>query len=197
VHWQNKNYKPKRKKMKQKFIAAAALLMVIAVTNAQEKMFTKTGKISFYSKTPIENIEAHNKATISVLDKTSGQIDFSVLMKGFEFEKALMQEHFNENYVESDRFPKANFKGRLTDISKLNFAKDGKYVLPVTGKLTIHGETKEVNVNGIFIVEGGKLLAQCAFTIDPADYKINIPGVVKDKIAKAIQINVNLAYDKM
>lgn len=183
--------------MKQKFIAAIVLVLAATVGNAQEKLFTKTGKISFFSKTPVEDIEAHNKATISVLDKTSGQVEFSVLMKGFEFEKALMQEHFNENYVESDKFPKANFKGRLTDISKLNFAKDGKYVVPVTGKLTLHGETKEVNVNGVFTVEGGKLLAQCAFTVDPADYKINIPGVVKDKIAKAIQINVNLAYDKM
>jgi polyisoprenoid-binding protein YceI len=70
-------------------------------------------------------------------------------------------------------------------------------MVPVTGKLTIHGETKDVIVNGAFTVEGGKLLAQCVFNIDPADYKINIPGVVKDKIAKSIQINVNLAYDKM
>jgi hypothetical protein len=105
--------------MKQKFIVITALLLIAAVTNAQEKLFTKTGKISFFSKTPMEDIEAHNKATISVLDKTSGQLEFSVLMKGFEFEKALMQEHFNENYVESDKFPKANFKGRLADIGKL------------------------------------------------------------------------------
>jgi polyisoprenoid-binding protein YceI len=183
--------------MIQQFILAAALLLSATFTNAQEKLFTKTGKISFSSKTPVEDIEAHNKATISVLDKTSGQVEFSVLMKGFEFEKALMQEHFNENYVESDKFPKANFKGKLTDITKLNFTKDGKYILPVTGKLTIHGETRDVNVNGTFTVEGGKLLAHCVFNVDPADYKINIPGVVKDKIAKSIQINVNLAYDKM
>src|SRR5882762_5343542 len=105
----------------KKVLLLAAGLVIGALAFSQDRVFTRKGQISFYSKAPLEDIEAHNKAAVRVLDKTTGQLEFSVLMKGFEFEKALQQEHFNEDYVESDKYPKAVFKGKLADVSKVKF----------------------------------------------------------------------------
>jgi polyisoprenoid-binding protein YceI len=171
--------------------------MIGLVAISQERVFTKNGEIAFYSKAPMENIEAHNKTAISVIDKTSGQMEFSVLMKGFEFEKALMQEHFNENYVESNKFPKANFKGKITDWNKVDIAKDGQYAVTVNGQLTIHGQTKDVEAKGNIIVKAGALSSSAEFNIVLDDYKIDVPAIVKDKIAKNVKIVVNATYEKM
>src|SRR5688572_5029035 len=101
------------------------LVMVAAVSFSQDKFYTKTGKIDFYSKAPLEDIEAKNKTVTAVIDSKSGAIQFQVQMKGFEFEKKKMQEHFNESYVESDKFPKSEFKGNITNNSEINYTKDG------------------------------------------------------------------------
>jgi polyisoprenoid-binding protein YceI len=164
---------------------------------SQDRVFTKTGKISFFSKAPLENIEAHNNAAISVIDKTTGQMEFSVLMKGFQFEKALMQEHFNENYVESSKFPKASFKGSITEWKKIDLSKDGKIPVNVSGQLTIHGETKEVTAKATISVTGGTISSAAEFSIVLDDYKISIPSLVKDKIAPNVLISVNANYEKM
>src|SRR5687768_4455396 len=125
--------------MNKKSILLAVMISAAGLVNAQDKYFTKTGKISFYSKAPMEDIEAKNKTVAAVMDIKTGALQFSVLMKSFEFEKALMQEHFNENYVESDKFPKADFKGSVVNNSSVNYSKDGTYNTMVKGKLTIHG----------------------------------------------------------
>jgi polyisoprenoid-binding protein YceI len=178
------------------YLSFVALLLSVVVFS-QERIFTKTGSISFFSKAPLEDIEAHNKAAISVIDKSTGQMEFSVLMKGFEFEKALMQEHFNENYVESSKFPKASFKGKITDWNKVAITTDGKYPVTVNGALTIHGETKEVTAKGVILVSGGAISSSSEFNIALDDYKISIPALVKDKIAKNVRIVVNATYQKM
>lgn len=180
--------------MKKLFIIAGALL-IGASAFSQDRIFTRSGKISFYSKAPLEDIEAHNAGAVSVIDKTTGQLEFSVLMKGFEFEKALMQEHFNEKYVESDKYPKATFKGKINDISKVNFGKDGKYTVAISGKLTLHGETKDVNTNAVITVQGTNVNGTSEFTVSVDDYKIAIPGLMKDKIAKTVKVVVNCNYE--
>src|SRR4030095_1374411 len=125
-----------------KLLVVYSLLSLVSITaSAQNRLLTRNGSISFYSKAPLENIEANAQTAVSVLDKKTGQLEFSVLIKSFAFEKALMQEHFNENYLESDKFPKSVFKGRIEDVSKVNFGEDGKYNVVVTGDLTIHGES--------------------------------------------------------
>jgi len=133
----------------------------------------------------------------AAIDKGTGQIEFSVLMKGFEFAKALQQEHFNENYVESDKYPKATFKGKLADVSKVKFSTDGSYTVPVSGQLTIHGETKDISTNATITVKGGAVSGHTEFTISLDDYKISIPALVKDKIAKSVKIVVNCNYENM
>ena len=174
----------------------AVLLIVIAIAGyCQEKYFTKVGKVTFYSKAPLEDIEAKNNNAVSVFDKSTGQVEVSTLMKAFEFEKALMQEHFNENYIESDKFPKSVFRGMINDLASIDFAKDGKYNTSVAGRLTLHGETKDISAPVILNINNGKLSAAADFKIRPEDYKISIPALVKDKIGKEIRIMVEINYE--
>lgn len=181
--------------MKKLMLSVIMLLAVTAVSQAQEKYFTKTGKITFYSSTPMEDIEAHNKTTTSVIDTKTGKMEFAVLMKAFQFEKALMEEHFNENYVESSKFPKANFSGTITNLEDVNFEKDGTYKTMVKGNLTIHGVTKAIEVPGTITVKNGAIQAISTFNIAPEDYNIEIPNLVRDKIAKQIKVTVDMNYE--
>ena len=157
-----------------------------------QRYFTKTGKISFFSRAPMENIEAVNRKATCVLNAQTGQMDFAVLMKAFEFEKALMQEHFNENYVESDKYPKAIFRGKIENLSTINFQKDFTYNVVISGDLTIHGVTKNVKTKGTFTVNSGKIKANATFTILLSDYKISIPSAVKEKISNEVKIIVDM-----
>ena len=171
--------------------------MITTVSPAQEKLLTRNAFISFYSKAALENIEAHSQTAASVLDKKTGKMEFSVLIKSFEFQKALMHEHFNENYLESDKFPKSVFAGRINDPSKVDFGQDGKYTETVTGQLTIHGETRTITAPVAFTVQKSVVTAVAEFFIDLADYKISIPGIVKDKISKTVKIAVKLKYESI
>src|SRR5436190_17933729 len=108
-------------------LISVAVLLFAGFANAQSKFFTKSGKISFYSKAAIEDIEAVNKTTTVVMDIQTGESQFSVHMKGFEFRKALMQEHFNENYIQSDKYPKSDFKGAIVNSNDIDFKKNGTY----------------------------------------------------------------------
>ena len=182
--------------LKKSIMMAGALVMTLAALS-QDKYFTKTGKIEFYSKAPMEDIEAKNKTVAAVLDAKTGALQFSVLMKSFEFEKALMQEHFNENYVESDKYPKADFKGTIANNGSVNYTKDGTYNVTVKGKLTIHGVTKNIETPGTIKVAGGKIDAASTFNILVSDYNISIPSVVKDKISNSIQITVDTKLEPL
>ena len=182
---------------KKNLVALAGLVLFATAVNAQDRYFTKTGTIAFYSKASLEDIEAKNKTVTAVLDTKSGAVQFSVQMKGFEFEKKLMQEHFNENYVESDKYPKADFKGSISNNSSVNYTKDGSYNVTVKGKLTIHGVTKDVTAPGTIKVSAGKIDASSTFNILLADYKISIPSVVKDKISNSIKITVDTKLEPL
>src|SRR5689334_8859827 len=110
--------------MNRKLTVLFIVMITASACFAQVKYFTKTGKINFFSKATLEDIEAKNKTVTAVIDSKSGAVQFSVQMKGFEFEKKLMQQHFNENYVESDKFPKGEFKGMITNNSEINYTKN-------------------------------------------------------------------------
>lgn len=181
--------------MKQMTLLFAFLLALSPFAMAQ-KYYTKNGSISFFSKTSLENIKADNNQVMSVLNAQTGEIQFSVLIKGFHFEKALMEEHFNENYLESEKFPKATFKGNITDLARVSFNTDGMYTVPVSGDLTIHGVTRKVNTTGTVTIKGGKVSATSKFLVKLSDYNISIPNVVKDNIAEAVEVNVNSSFDQ-
>lgn len=178
-----------------KKIQLSLVMSLMAVSLMAQTYFTKTGKIDFFSTTPMENIEAVNNEVSSFLNVEKNELVFAVLIKSFRFEKALMQEHFNENYMESDKFPKAQFKGNLQDFDPNNYKKDGEYKVNVKGDLTIHGVTKNVTVPGIIIVKNGKIAALSKFKVRCKDYDIKIPSVVANKIAEEIDVNVDIKYE--
>lgn len=182
---------------KKNGIVILALLMSASASFAQNKFFTKTGKIDFFSKSSMEDIEAKNKTVTAVVDSKSGAIQFSVQMKGFEFEKKMMQEHFNENYVESSKYPKGEFKGTITNNADINYTKDGSYTVKVKGKLTMHGVTKDIETSGTVKVNGGKLDVNSVFNILLSDYKISIPAVVKEKVSNSIKITVDCKLEPL
>jgi len=164
----------------------AFFLFFITLTfsvNAQKYM-TKNGYIGFFSHTAMEDIKADNNQVAGILDISTGEMVFQALVKSFHFDRALMEEHFNENYMESDKFPKSSFKGKLTNLSSVDFSKPGTYAVDVEGDLTIHDVTNKVSTKGTIEVIQGGINANSKFNISPEDYKINIPGVVRDKINK-------------
>jgi len=182
--------------MKIRFIAVVIMAMAVQGVVAQKYM-TKTGKIRFFSDTPMEKIEAVNKQVNSALDLSNGQMVFKVLMKSFEFEKALMQEHFNENYVESHKFPNAAFKGTVAGIAAIDFSKNGKHNVEVEGDLTIHGVTKKVKTKGTLESKDGKIIGHAVFNVVVKDFEISIPTAVVKQISDTIEITVDLTYDKL
>ena len=177
--------------LKKNLILFVTLVLTVSVSFGQGKFYTKTGKVSFISKAPLEEIEGKNKTVTAVVDSKTGAMQFAIQMKGFEFEKQLMQQHFNENYVESDKYPKAEFKGTISNNSTINYSKDGSYPAKVKGKLTIHGVTKDVETTGTVKINGGKIDANSTFNVLISDYNIKIPAVVKDKVSNTIKITVD------
>jgi hypothetical protein len=174
-------------------IMILGMIFMTQFTQAQ-KLICKNGHVWFHSKTPIEEIEAHNRQSVSILDPNTGDLQFSLLIKAFEFKIALMQEHFNENYMESDKYPKAGFTGKITHLDKIDFKKDGVYPVQVTGDLTIHHVTKPITTQGTLEVKDGSVIARAKFVVIPEEYGIDIPALVKDKIAKEVDINVDATY---
>jgi len=177
--------------MKKLFWMLALLYSSNAVA---QKVYTKNGNVSFFSKTPLEDISADNNQVTAVFNQQTGDLQFSLLIKSFHFKKALMEEHFNENYMESGKFPKAVFKGKLNNLGAVDFTKDGSYPVIVTGDLSIHGITKNVSVPGRIVIQGSVISTSGSFNVTPGDYGIKIPRLVRDNIAQNINITVNCMY---
>jgi len=171
-----------------------SLLTMLVLSASGQKYMTKTGFISFFSHTPMEDIKGDNNQVASVIDISTGEMVFQVLIKSFHFEKTLLEEHFNENYMESDKFPKASFKGKITNLSTVDFKKNGSYEVQVEGDLTIRDVTKKMSVKGILEVVTGGINTNSKFIIAPEDFNIEIPSVVRENIAKTIEVTVTMKY---
>lgn len=185
-------------KIQVKIPIIISVLVLIGISGYSQKYLTKNGEIRLYSETPLETVNPDNKQVNSALDITTGDFVFKVLMKSFVFEKALMQEHFNENYVESDKFPNATFQGKVTNIKSIDFTKPGSYDVQVEGDLTIHGVTRKISEKGNFTVESGdKIHGTSTFFVKPADYDIKIPSAVMGKIAESMQVIVDVELAKI
>ena len=169
---------------------------VISVTSGQ-KFYTKNGHVHFLSEAPIETIQSNNNNAYVVLDGATGQFEFSVLIKGFNFEKALMQQHFNENYLESDKFPKSVAKGSVLNWSAIRLDSDHEYNVNVSGQLTIHGITKPFSTQGKLVIKDGMISIFSTYTIVIADYGIEIPKVVRDNISKTVKVTISADLQPM
>ena len=175
-------------------LSCFVLLQSISTTVAAQKVYaTKTGQLFFNATGGIEKIAAVNNQVDSKFVDTTGQIVFAVLVKGFKFETQLMEDHFNENYMESTKFPKADFKGYIKNIKEVDFTKDGNYPVTVEGALTIHGVSKQVSTKGNMQVQAGKPTLVGEFSVQIKDY--GIKGLyIGEKIAADAKIKVNCKY---
>ena len=169
--------------------------IAFAAASYAQLQFTRNGKISFFSTTPVEDIKAQSNEVVSFLDTKKGELRFQVLIKGFVFPKAAMQQHFNsKDYMYSDSFPQSSFKGSITNLSEVNFSKDGTYKVKVKGDLTLHGVTKPVTAAGSITIKGGAASANAVFKINREDYKVTVPSFTSSKIAKDIEITIDCKY---
>jgi polyisoprenoid-binding protein YceI len=177
--------------------AAGFLLLLLyyfasSSVQAQQLFTATTSEITFFSDAPLEDIEAVNKASQSLLNTSTREIAVKVPIKSFVFPKSLMQEHFNENYLESEKFPYAMFKGKINEA--IDFAKAGTYDVTATGKLAIHGVERDQTLKGKLTVMPGKMNLNATFEVLLADHKIKIPEVVFMKIAEKIAVSCQFAY---
>jgi polyisoprenoid-binding protein YceI len=169
------------------------ILMLLAVFKAPaQQLVTRNGYIGFFSKTPLEDIKAETSQANAAVDLSKQSLAFAVLIKGFLFTKELMQQHFNENYVESDKFPKATFSGTYT--GNVDVTKPGTYPVRVSGDLTLHGVTRHIDVPATFQVQSGMLTGKTSFALKPEDFDIKIPALVREKIAQQITVSVNVSF---
>jgi hypothetical protein len=183
--------------MKKLFVTLIIAVLALGTQVQAQKYITKNGKIHFYSDAPAEKIEAFNHQVNSALDISTGDFIFRVLMKSFQFEKALMQEHFNENYVESHKYPNATFTGKVTNFNEIDFKKAGTYQAKIEGDLTIHGITQKISEQGTFEVKNDKIHGKSTFYVAVADYDIKIPQAVITNIAEKIEVNVDILLEPL
>ncbi len=179
--------------MKAPYYQLLLIGLLFTFDGFSQRYSTKTGFIGFYSKTSLEDIKAENNQVYSVLDLTSHRLAFAALLKGFLFPKELMQEHFNENYVESDKYPKATFSGTCT--GEMDLTKDGTYQVVIKGDLNLHGITKPIETTAQLIVTKDHINGTSVFKIKPEDFNITIPGIVRDKIANEMDIKVQTDWE--
>ena len=164
---------------------------LIFLTKSQAQIYMADScRVSFFSAATIEDITAVNTVSKPVMSTATGDIQISITNELLMFKKKLMQEHFNENYVESDKYPKATFSGAYTGDVPLD--KDGVYKVTVNGRLTLHNVTRTIETAATLEVKGGHLLGVAEFKVKPEDFNIGIPSIVRDKIDKEIMVKVNI-----
>ncbi len=161
-------------------------LLIVSQVKSQDTFLTKTGYVSFFSHSLVEDIKADNNQGVSIINTKTGEIAIQVLMRSFKFEKALMQEHFNENYVESDKYPKAIFKGSILNFEKLP---NEQTTVNIAGILTVHGKEKKVETKAILQTTSDEIILRGNFMVEVADFDIKIPSVVINNIAKVVKIS--------
>ncbi|MET3981313.1 hypothetical protein ABIB62_003835 [Mucilaginibacter sp. UYP25] len=175
-----------------KYIGVILLAWFATNRAGQDIYVCKTAVVTLYSRAPIEDIDARSDKGTSVFNTTTGDLAFSVPIRSFKFDKSLMQEHFNENYMESDKYPQATFKGKLTD--KPDLTKDGTYPVTASGVFDIHGVKQTRTITGKVTVAGGAISLSSEFMVACKDHKIDIPTLVFQNIAETVKIKVTAAY---
>lgn len=180
--------------MKTQLVSLMLLLSGVTMVNAQDKLVTRSGEVTFISSTPVEEFEAKNNQAASILTKNDNMLAFNVLLKSFKFEKALMEEHFNEKYVHSDKHPSAKFKGNIPSSVDLNIPKTHEGV-EIDGEMTFHGVTKPVKAIADIVVNADNTVnINSNFDLTLEDYNVEIPSLVKEKIAKDVKVTVVANY---
>jgi hypothetical protein len=178
--------------MKKQLFILILLITSVSVFG-QDKFIAKNAYISFFSTTGVEDILGESNEAVTILDATKGEVVFQALSTTFHFKRALMEEHFNENYMESSKFPKTKFKGTIEGFTK-DMLKAPVANIKITGQLNVHGVEKTITVPGTIGLEDGKLVATAKFKVTPEEYGIIIPSLVRDKIGKEMEITIKDTY---
>lgn len=175
------------------FLAVMSLTPLFSIAQVYK---TSTGKISFVSKTRIEEFTANNAQVEAAIAPAKNQIQFRVPVNGFVFKSGLMQKHFQENYMETSQFQYSNFVGKLSNPTAVNFAQNGEYPVDAIGKLTMHGVTKDITVPGKVVVKDGAVSLKASYRIKCSDYLIKIPTASAASVSDDIAITVDCALVK-
>lgn len=176
------------------------IILVLAIIFSISNLFSQgiykstSGKITFFSETPMENINAANKQLKALLNTKNGEVAFVVTNVGFEFDKPLMGEHFNENYMESDKYKISVFKGKI--VETIDYTSNGEHKVTVKGTIDIHGVTQEREMSGKLIIKDGAIAVICSFNVLLKDHKIKIPKVVTENIAETVKVSVNITLEE-
>jgi hypothetical protein len=177
-----------------KYISIILLAWMSIHQAGQDLYVCKNTRISLFSSAPIEDIKAVSQTGASVYNPATGELDFSVAIRSFQFPKSLMQDHFNSDYMESDKYQKATFKGTIKE--PVDLTKDGTFPITVTGDLTVHGITQKRTIPGSLSVKNGVVTMESSFMVKCADHHIDIPRIVFHNIAESIKIDVSATYTK-
>ena len=174
------------------------VVLLVASTILSSSIFAqiymaKSCEISFFSKTSMKDIDATNKAAKPLLNTATGDVQIKIVMTAFVFPDAFMQEHFNENYVESEKFPNCIFKGKVNE--KIDYTKDGEYKATVTGTIDMHGVKKDVTLDGTITVKGTEITMSTKFRIHIADYSIKVPSLYVTTIAEDVDVKLNAVLE--
>lgn len=185
--------------MKKFMLTIAIIGSAYAASYAQDKLITRTGQATIFSHTAAEDIRATNNTVTGLINPVTGDIAISVPVQGFQFEKALMQEHFNQpNFLDSKQYPKILLKGKITNLAAINFSKDGTYDAQVSGDLTIKGVTKPITENAQVVIKNGQVSVQTKFVVkDISSYGVGKPsGKKKNNVADDIEVSYTAPYEK-
>ena len=179
--------------MKRLLLTLGVLVSFIS-TSFSQIYVCKNGNISFFQETSVEDIDGRSTRLLSVVNTENNMIVYKVDMVSFQFEKSLMQDHFNENYVESGKYPSAIYKGVINE--KIDWTKDGSYEITSTGDLTMHGVTKRITEKGKLIIKNGEITITNFYTIKFTDYKVEIPSLLIKQLSDTVEVTINCTYVK-
>jgi len=174
-----------------KYLLIPALVLIASTFTFGQKFTAKSSNVRFFSSAPLEDIEATTTSSRSVIDLTSGEFAFVIKIKDFKFEKSLMQEHFNENYMETEKYPEATFAGKIQNWS----GSDGKQEVVAAGELKVHGINRKVEIKATIDFKGDKASIESVFTIKLVDHKIKIPKAVFYNIAEEVEVTIKFDYE--
>jgi hypothetical protein len=175
------------------FLLLPAFILIFNFSSAQNKLYNSNkSEFSFFSKTPLEDIDAKNTRANSIINLSNRELVVRIPVSQFQFKNKLMQQHFNENYMESEKFPYATFKGKINE--EIDFSKSGTYSVSASGILNIHGIDQNRNLVGQLTVSENSLLLETKFEVLLVDHKIDIPKLVFKKIAEKINVSASINY---
>lgn len=166
-------------------------LVAVSLLGWGQKYKTEKSVVIFFSDAAIEDITAENKNAAGVFNPETGEIAFSIPIREFQFAKSLMKEHFNEKYMDSEKYPKSTFQGK---INGFDTKASGAQSVKAAGKLSIHGETKDIDVPGTIEVQGDKMIMKSKFIVKLEDYKITIPQLMWQNIAEQVEVTLDFTF---